>query len=108
MAASREREQKPPRVQDVLGVDRLIHEPARLAIVAVLATVDAADFKFLRTATGLTNGNLSAHVGKLEEAGYVSSEKRFLGKKPNTVYRLTEAGREAFRLYRAQVSKLVK
>ncbi len=93
--------------QAVLDVDRVIHEPARLAIVAVLAACESADFVYLRNATGMTQGNLSAHLGKLEEAGYVKIEKRFQGKKPNTLCRLTDAGRAAFKQYRAQVAKLV-
>ncbi len=96
-----------PNVQDVLDVDRVIHEPARLAIVAVLAACDAADFVYLRRATNMTQGNLSAHLVKLEEAGYVSIEKRFQGKKPNTLCRLTAAGRTAFKVYRARVAKLI-
>jgi DNA-binding MarR family transcriptional regulator len=93
--------------QDFLDVDRVIHEPARLAIVAVLAACESADFVYLRNATSMTQGNLSAHLGKLEEAGYVQIEKRFQGKKPNTLCRLTDAGRTAFKQYRAQVAKLV-
>ena len=93
--------------QDFMDVDRVIHEPARLAIVAVLASCESADFVYLRNATNMTQGNLSAHLGKLEEAGYVEIEKRFQGKKPNTLCRLTEAGRTAFKQYRAQVAKLV-
>ena len=94
-------------VQDLLDVDRVIHEPARLAIVAVLAACESADFVYLRNATGMTQGSLSAHLGKLEEAGYVEIEKRFQGKKPNTLCRLSDTGRTAFKQYRARVSKLV-
>ena len=79
-------------VQEALGIDRVIHEPARLAITAVLASCESADFVFLRRATGLTQGNLSAHLGRLQEAGYVEIEKRFLGTVPNTLCRLTPAG----------------
>jgi DNA-binding transcriptional ArsR family regulator len=94
-------------IQDLMDVDRVIHEPARLAIVSILAACESADFVYLRTATNLTQGNLSAHLGKLEEAGYVTIEKRFQGKKPNTLCRLTETGRAAFKLYRTQVARLV-
>ncbi len=97
----------PPEVKVVLGVDRVIHEPARLAIVAVLAACESADFRYLRNVTGLTQGNLSVHVGKLEQAGYVIVAKRFIDKKPNTLYRLTDAGREAFERYRQDVGKLL-
>ncbi len=96
-----------PDVQGVLDVDRVIHEPARLAIVAILAACDSADFVYLRGATSMTQGNLSAHLLKLEQAGYISVEKRFQGKKPNTVCRLTPAGRAAFKEYRVRVAKLV-
>jgi DNA-binding MarR family transcriptional regulator len=97
----------PPNVQELREVDRIIHEPSRLAIVAVLSACESADFRYLRTATHLTDGNLSAHLGKLEEAGYLTSEKRFVDKKPNTLYRLNEAGRAAFQQYRKQVGKLM-
>ncbi len=97
----------PPEVKVMLEVDRVIHEPARLAIVAVLAACEAADFRYLRNVTGLTQGNLSVHVGKLEQAGYVAVEKRFIHKKPNTLYHLTDAGREAFERYRKDVGKLL-
>ncbi len=107
MAAGKKNAPGPPHVQGLLEVDRIIHEPSRLAIVAVLAACESADFRYLRTATNLTDGNLSAHLGKLEEAGYVSCEKRFVEKKPNTLYRLSEAGRAAFRQYRKQVGKLM-
>ncbi len=98
---------EPPDVKEVLEVDRVIHEPARLAIVAVLAACESADFRYLRNATGMTQGNLSVHVGKLEQAGYVTVEKRFVDKKPNTLYRLTDTGRTAFRRYRKSVNKLL-
>lgn len=94
-------------VQKLVQLDRVIHEPARLAIVAVLAACESADFVYLRQVTGMTQGNLSAHLSKLEEAGYMAVEKRFQGKKPNTLCHLTDAGRAAFKQYRARVSKLV-
>jgi DNA-binding MarR family transcriptional regulator len=81
------------------GIDRLVHEPARLAVMALLYVVDGADFIFLMNQTGLTWGNLSAHMSKLEEAGYLAVEKAFKGKRPNTMLRLTPKGREAFQAY---------
>jgi DNA-binding MarR family transcriptional regulator len=75
-------------------LDRLIHEPGRLAIMTVLSSVKDADFLFLLRATGLTKGNLSSHLSKLEEAGLVEIEKRFIRKKPNTSVSLTPVGRE--------------
>ena len=93
-------------VRDLLQLDRVIHEPARLAIAAILAACESADFVYLRHATGLTQGNLSAHLLRLQEAGYLEMEKRFLGKKPNTLCRLTGVGRAAFQAYRRQVRSL--
>jgi len=77
---------------DDLVLDRLIHEPARLAIMTVLSSVKAADFVFLQRATGLTKGNLSSHLTKLEEAGLIAIEKKFVRKKPNTNVALTAKG----------------
>lgn len=81
-------------------VDPLIHVPARLAIMATLAAVEEADFRYLLRATGLTKGNLSAHLSKLGDAGYVHITKTFRGKYPWTLYRLTPKGRAAFEAYR--------
>jgi DNA-binding MarR family transcriptional regulator len=78
---------------DPLRLDRLIHEPGRLAILTVLSPVRDADFVFLQRTTGLTKGNLSSHLAKLEDAGLVTIEKRFIRKKPNTNITLTPAGR---------------
>ena len=75
-------------------LDRMIHEPARLAIMTVLTSVKSADFVFLERATRLTKGNLSSHLTKLEEVGLVKIEKRFVNKKPNTSVELTPVGRE--------------
>lgn len=82
-------------------IDPVVHAPARLSIVTQLYVVDAMDATFLVNRTGLTWGNLSTHLRKLEEAGYVAVEKEFRGKKPCTMISLTEKGREAFRRYRA-------
>jgi DNA-binding MarR family transcriptional regulator len=89
-------------------VDRLVHEPARLAVMALLYVVEGADFIFLMNQTGLTWGNLSAHISKLEEAGYLAVEKTFKGKRPNTILKLTLQGRMAFRSYIAQMRQLFK
>lgn len=82
------------------GLDRTLHEPARLQIMAHLYILEAADFLFLLRRTGLTKGNLSSHVRKLEEAGYVAVEKKFVDRHPVTTYALTGAGRVAFSTYR--------
>ena len=88
-------------------IDRTIHEPARLMIVAILSAVDEADFLYLLTATELTKGNLSSHLARLEEAGYVEIQKSFVGKTPRTVCRLTEEGERALFTYRQQMQKVL-
>ena len=90
-------------LRSVTELDRLIHEPARLLIVTILASVASADFLFLQRETGLTKGNLSAHLSKLEGAGYVQIEKTFKGKLPLTVCKLTSAGQKALKAYRQQL-----
>jgi DNA-binding transcriptional ArsR family regulator len=80
-------------------IDQVIHEPARLNIMAQLYVLEGADFLFLMRQTGLTFGNLSSHLSKLEVVGYVTVKKDFVGKKPHTMLRLTEKGRVAFRKY---------
>jgi DNA-binding transcriptional ArsR family regulator len=87
-------------IQRLADIDRIIHEPARLMIVALLAAVEEADFQYLRQATGLTQGNLSAHLSKLEQAGYVAIEKTFRGKYPLTICRLTGQGKQVLDAYR--------
>jgi DNA-binding transcriptional ArsR family regulator len=89
-------------------VDRIIHEPARLTIVALLSGAREADFLFLQRESGLTKGNLSSHLMKLEEAGYVEIEKTFRGKLPLTLARLTAKGREAFQNYRKTMNGLLR
>ena len=89
-----------------LHVDRLIHEPGRLIIMAHLTVVESADFLFLKRQTGLTWGNLSAHLSKLEAAGYIDVEKEFVDKKPHTVLHLTEKGRSAFNTYRQSMKQI--
>lgn len=88
-------------------IDRLIHEPARLLVMALLYVVDSADFIFLMNQTGLTWGNLSAHLSKLEDAGYIEVEKSFKGKRPHTELCLTAVGRQAFQAYRSRLQQLL-
>lgn len=88
------------KIQRLAEIDRVIHEPARLMIAAILDAVEEADFQYLHQTTGLTKGNLSVHLSKLEEAGYVAIEKTFRGKIPLTVCRMTEKGREVLERYR--------
>jgi DNA-binding MarR family transcriptional regulator len=94
-------------VHPLANVDRLIHEPARLMILALLYVVESADFTFLMHQSGLTWGNLSSHMSKLEEAGYIEVEKEFVGRKPRTMLRLTEEGRAAFREYRQSMKQIL-
>ena len=86
-------------LQNFRTIDRLIHEPVRLAILTILSSVDEADFNFLLTTLGLTKGNLATHVGKLEAAGYVEVIKEFRGKVPHTRYQLSPDGRRKFDAY---------
>jgi DNA-binding MarR family transcriptional regulator len=86
------------------GVDPVIHSPARLMIVTALYVVEGADFVFLQRQTGLTRGNLSSHIMKLEEAHYAVVEKKFVDRTPRTVIRLTQEGRAAFDKYRRQMT----
>lgn len=87
-------------------LDRLIHEPARLVLVSNLYVVDEADFVYLSRRTGLTDGNISSHMSRLEAAGYVAIDKAIVGKRPRTTYALTPEGRAAFERYRRQVQSL--
>lgn len=94
-------------LSSLTNVDRLIHEPARLMIVAILYAVESADFLYLQRETELTKGNLSSHLSKLEQADYVDIEKTYRGKIPLTVCRLTDKGRQAFEDYRQQLKDFV-
>jgi len=89
-------------------LDRLIHEPARLLIVTILSAVESADFLFLQRESGLTKGNLSAHLTRLEEAGYVKIQKTFKGKLPLTICSLTKTGRKALDEYRQKMREWVE
>jgi len=94
-------------LRNVTDLDRLIHEPARLLILTILSTVASTDFLFLQRETGLTKGNLSAHLSRLEEAGYVKIEKTFKGKVPLTICKLTSAGKKALVQYRQQLQDFI-
>ena len=89
-----------------IQIDRAIHEPARLLITAHLYVVESADYVFLMQNTGLTWGNLSSHLSKLEAAGYVEITKEFVERKPHTMVKLTPEGRSAFDAYRRQMKAL--
>jgi len=93
-------------VRSIGSVDRLIHEPGRLMLVALLYAVESADFLYLLNESGMTKGNLSSHLAKLEDAKYVEIVKGFRGKIPHTLVRLTKKGRGAFDRYRAQLKTI--
>jgi DNA-binding transcriptional ArsR family regulator len=94
-------------LQPVPEIDRLVHEPARLMILAHLYVVECADFLFLMRQTGLTFGNLSSHMSKLEAAGYLEIQKEFVGKKPHTMLQITNAGRVALREYQQRMKQVL-
>jgi len=92
---------------DIGRIDDVIHGRMRLGIMAYLAGAEVADFNELKAALEATQGNLSIHLRKLEEAGYITIEKSFLGRKPLTRARLTEPGRKAFAEYLDAISRLL-
>jgi len=92
-----------PDVRALLELDRLVHEPARLAILTILAAAEEVEFLFLEETTGLTKGNLSSHLSRLEAGGYLTVKKRFEGKIPATSLRITKAGRRALDGYRRRL-----
>jgi DNA-binding MarR family transcriptional regulator len=94
-------------VASLVDVDRLIHEPSRSVILAVLSVVHRADFLYLQRETHLTKGNLTVHLSKLEAVGYIKIEKTYRGKLPLTLCSITESGRQAFDNYRMQLKQFV-
>ncbi len=102
---------KDPPIQDswskLTSVDKLIHEPARLAVITILDAVESADFLYLQRAAGLTKGNLSVHLGKLEDAGLIEIQKTFQGKIPRTLCQLTMKGKENFKVYKEQMKGIL-
>ncbi|HUA58320.1 MAG TPA: transcriptional regulator [Verrucomicrobiae bacterium] len=94
-----------PQLRNIADLDRVIHEPGRLMIVALLFAVERSDFLYLLHETGMNKGTLSSHLSKLEEAGYVEIEKTYRGKVPQTLLRLTSAGRKAFEQYRRKLKE---
>ncbi|HUA63227.1 MAG TPA: transcriptional regulator [Verrucomicrobiae bacterium] len=95
-------------VQDLTRLDRVIHEPARLGIMLVLHGAGEADFLYLQRECGLTQGNLSSHLARLEETGYVEIEKKFKGKFPMTVCRLSVKGKAAFDGYTEMLAAVLQ
>ena len=98
----------PPSDDGIQNIDRLIHEPSRLTIMMHLYVVESADFQFLLHQTEMTPGNLSSHLRKLEDAGYVEVTKEFIERKPHTALALTKKGRMALKEYRRKIKQLVE
>ena len=92
--------------EQLANLDRRVHDPARLAILTALSACERADFLFLLRITGLSKGNLSSHLSKLEEAGLVKIEKRFVEKKTQTLVRLSDAGRQTIESYWKEMEEL--
>jgi len=93
--------------RSLVGVDRLIHEPSRSVILTILSVVESADFLYLLRETGLTKGNLTVHLSKLEAASYIRIEKTYRGKLPLTLCSLTQEGKLAFENYRQQLRQFL-
>ena len=93
-------------IRNLTNLDRVIHEPSRLLLVALLSSVESADFLWLLKESHLTKGNLTVHLSRLEEAGYILVEKSFRGKFPHTEYRLTPLGLAAFEQYRKSMGAI--
>lgn len=102
------RKKEAQELQKIVDIDRVVHEPARLLILSYLYVVESADFLFLLRQTNLTKGNLSSHLMKLEKAGYVNIEKKFVEKIPRTLLSLTKEGRKAFHEYSKRMKRIVK
>jgi DNA-binding HxlR family transcriptional regulator len=96
------------RLQSVVEIDRVVHEPARLLILAHLLVVESADFLFLMNQTQLTRGNLSSHLSKLESAGYVEIKKEFVQKIPRTLLTITKKGRTALKQYQHNMKQVLE
>lgn len=104
---NQEKEQTTDSLPEIMSIDRLVHSPARLSILAYLAVVEEGDAVYLLNQTGLTWGNLSANVTRLQEAGYIEVVKEFKGKKPHTLLKLTDKGRKAFQGYQHKMKGLL-
>jgi DNA-binding MarR family transcriptional regulator len=96
-----------PEENPLAGIDHLIHAPARLMVITYLYVVESLDFVYLKRVSGLSWGNLSTHLTKLEDAGYVSIKKTFQDKKPHTMIQLTELGRKVFREYKDDMQQVL-
>ena len=95
------------RAPSLSDVNRLVHEPSRSVILAILCAIDSADFLYLQRETGLTKGNLTVHLSKLAQAGYINIEKTYRGSVPQTLCQITRSGRQAFQAYRRQLKRFI-
>lgn len=93
---------------DYQKIDEVLHSRIRTAIMAVLISVDEADFKFIREKTNATDGNLSVHLKKLEDAGYIKVTKSFVERKPQSIYNITSKGHKAFENYILNLESIIK
>ena len=93
--------------EHILDIDPLIHAPIRLAVLSILVTIQNANFSFLKESINTTDGNLSTHLTKLEEAGYIKIVKTYKGKKPQTICSITDRGRDAFNRYIDNLEKII-
>lgn len=94
-------------IADIISLDKIIHEPGRIAILTLLSVVDKADFLYLKNNTGFTQGNLSSHLRKLENSGYVEIEKTFKGKRPLTLIQISKTGKENFEMYLKTIKQFI-
>lgn len=100
-------ETKKPELHSLADLDQVIHASARLMVLVHLYVVESVDYVFLKNQTGFSWGNLSTHLNKLEDAGYVAIEKGFKGKKPHTMIHLTKQGRAAFKDYKQNMQQVL-
>jgi DNA-binding HxlR family transcriptional regulator len=106
IVAMKGNEARDDELHSIPKIDKTIHEPARPMIMAHLFVIESTDFLFLQRQTQMTPGNLSAHLTKLEDAGYVEITKEFIERKPHTALALTKKGRDAFKQYRRDIRQI--
>jgi len=104
---AKKNEKQDVQLPNVDEVDKVIHESARLIIIANLYLVESADFLFIMQRSGLTFGNLSSHMKKLEDAGYIEVQKEFVNRRPRTLLKLTPLGKKAFEDYRLKMKLIL-
>jgi DNA-binding MarR family transcriptional regulator len=94
-------------LSEIISIDKTIHEPVRIAILTILTVVEKADFLYIKNYLGITQGNLSSHINKLENAGFIEIEKKFKGKRPSTILSITVRGAENFKNYLNTIKKYI-